>query len=206
MRSVFTRLGGLVALTCCLLAQPAVSTAQPFRGDVTAEFQSQGAHAGLWKYCFVFDYASEGPLEEITIDFWYLKVCAEGVGCGDHWQFDQVAGQVYGANGCNLNLTGSLDCKGDELIGSPGPLLRFAATPVEDCSPDYVGKGSLCFYSEFGPMQDSRPAGSPREDTMAIYAKSGEFNHVAYFSGPRPNACATSAKAGTWGGLKLQYR
>ncbi len=208
MRSIVTRLGGLAALAVALMSVPASSHAQCITGGLTAEFQTQGQHAGLWKYCFAFDYATEGPLDEITLDFWYMKVCAQGVGCGDHWVFDEVAGHAYGGvNGCELELTGSIDCKGDDLLGTPGPLLRFTARPVGECEADYVGKGVLCFYTQFGPMQgESNPGGEPSPDNMSVYTRAGQNVCVGFFNGPRPNACATPTKPHSWGGLKSHYR
>ncbi len=204
MRSIATRLAGFAVLTAVLLTAPVSSQAQCINGALTAELQQQGEHAGLWKYCLSFDYATDGPLDEITLDFWYLKVCAEGVGCGEHWVFDQLAGTAYGANGCALNLTGSIDCKGDDLLGTPGPLLRFRATPTGDCEADYVGKGTLCFYTQFGPMGGN--VGEPQGDTMAIYTRAAQNVCVGFLNGPRPNACVTPTKPHTWGGLKTQYR
>lgn len=207
MKTLVTRLVGLAALAASLM-WPTHSQAQCITGDFSAEFQTQGEHAGLWKYCMEFQYASDGPLDEIIVDFWYFKICGEGVGCGDYWTFDPVAGRAFGANGCTLDLTGRIDCQGDDLLGSPGPLLRFRALPAEKCNPDYVGKGSFCFYTQFGPMggEDSMAAGQPLGDTMAIYARSGDNLCVGFFNGPRPSACVTPTAPRTWGSIKSQYR
>lgn len=206
MKSFVTRLAGLTALAMALMTWPVASQAQCINGALTAEFQSQGEHAGLWKYCMAFDFGTDGPLQEIVIDFWYFKVCAEGVGCSDHWTFDEVAGRAFGADGCEMKLSGSIDCKGDNLIGSPGPLLRFAVTPVDGCQPDYAGKGSLCFYTEFGPMGGGDTSGIPQGDNMAVYGIAGGNDCVGYFSGPRPSACVTPTLPHTWGSLKSRYR
>jgi hypothetical protein len=122
-------------------------------GTSTAELQTTGPFAGLYKYTFTVEWDTRGSaLSHLTLDL----DCPSQV-CNAIWRFDTPAGTSTPGedpNGqpCTVEYVGSFNCNGDPNTPPTGPVVKWNAEG--DCMPDgSSGVGTFCVYTNLPPIQ-----------------------------------------------------
>jgi hypothetical protein len=183
-----------VALSLIVAIVPAVN-AQCVTGTVTAELQTGGPYAGLFKYTAVLSWDTDKGLSNITIDCGFGQ-CPEAV-CAETFLFDSPSGQSAGEGGCNVHYYGEFNCQGNPSIDTMDPAIKWDA--VGDCQPDNTGTATIWFYSSLGPQ--------PGTAAPVFLIKNGQNVCEGVLSGDCPAApCLVPAEDASWGQIKAKYR
>ena len=181
-------------LAVCLLVFAATgASAQCVSGTVTAEFQTSGPFAGLWKYTIDFSWDTAQGLSNVTLDCGFGDCVDEA--CTATWMFDDPAGYGPG-DGCTLDFDGEFNCQGNPSIGFTDPVLKWDA--VGECQPEAMGSATLCAYTNIGPHPDSQ--------LPIILIKNGQNVCNGTIMGDCPSPCTVPTESANWGFIKAQYK
>ena len=164
-------------------------------GTVTAELQTSGPFAGLYKYTSVLTWRTDQGLSNVTMDCGFGQ-CPEAT-CNQTFLFDDPAGFGDGEGGCTMEFTGEFNCQGNPSIGFIDPAIKWDA--VGDCQPGKSGTVTLCFYTNLGP----------RADYVApvFIIKNGGGVCRGTVTGDCPAApCVVPTAEMTWGQVKAKFR
>ncbi len=194
-------LSGLRALGVTLLtllgAGPSFAVSS-ISGTSVAEQITDGSRAGMWMYTIEYDWVSDLPTWQLTLD---LKLSNCPCVCVTSWEFDVPAGATPGNHGaCTVAFNGKFSCDGDPWVGLDAPALDFWPM-TSSCRPHGSGHGTLTFYTDLRPRLVS--------SSNTMYGRSGSTVWSGLITGQLPscNGCGpTATEENTWGRIKATYR
>lgn len=167
-------------------------------GISVAEQITDGSQAGMWKYTIEYDWVSDLPTWQLTLD---LELAACPCVCATSWDFDVPAGVTPGNHGtCTTSFNGKFACNGDPWVGLAAPALDWWPM-ASSCRPYGSGHGTLTFYTDLRPRMVVA--------SNAIYGRSGSTVWSGVITGQLPscNGCGpTATEENTWGRIKSTYR
>jgi hypothetical protein len=185
------------------MAWPALADAVVL-GHVTATANTEEPDMGAWKYCLdlVWDTGSDVALTYFDLVLG-LELC--DCVCEDFLfsAFDPVgettAGLPLPTPPCTVYYTAEFLCLGDDAISLPVPLIQFA--PIDEgCVPEATGHGTVCFYSDWAPVEVATP-------NEYLIIKAGDEVIFGEITGELPGCeCPSPAECDSWGKIKTQFR
>jgi hypothetical protein len=186
----------VVVLSLCLLLAAGTVYAQCVTGTVTAEFQTTGPYAGLWKYTLEVEWDTPFGLSNITLDCGFG--CNPEAACEKIYAFDTPAGTSTGEpEPCIAEYSGEFNCQGNPSVGITDPIVKWDALN-NGCEPGPTGSGVFCFYTNIPPVPDS--------PTPVTIIKDGQDVCTETIMGDCPALCPVANEGETWGFVKEQFK
>lgn len=166
-------------------------------GTVTAQIQMSGPFAGLYKYTIDFAWDTPQGLSNVTLDCGFGD-CPEQA-CTHLWLFDTPAGMTDGVpDPCTVNYAGEFNCEGNPSIGVTNPIIKWdALSDSTGCEPGNTGSGTLCFYTDVPPREES--------SNPVFIIKDGQNVCNGMLMGDCPSACTVPTEEITWGQIKAIF-
>lgn len=207
---------GFAFLFFSALTAPAALSDTCVSGTITAELETEGDYAGLYKYTVNVSWEAEQDLSNLTLDLGFGQ-CPE-FACASTWIFPNPAGNgTVQGNGqglklrdesqlgqeaelgdCNVRFKGEFNCKGNPSIGFTEPVLKWdlVGGGRGPCGGASSGTAELCFYSDVPPSTGN---------FATAYNKNGQNVCDGRLSGVVPVICAVNTENAAWGTLKLRF-
>jgi len=181
-------------------------------GGISAQMESTGPYAGLYKYTIEVSWSSDRGLSHITLDLG-LGQCPE-LACSSLWIFPDPAGTGTGGEGdgdaikrggrndddesggdCQIRFQGEFNCKGDPSIDYPQPVLKWDVVGG-GCEAGKTGTATLCFYTDIPPSNGFAPT---------VFNKNGRGVCSGTLEGPIPVICPVSTQPTAWSRIKVIF-
>ena len=195
---------GFCAVALCaifVVAGTSLVSAQCLSGNVTAELQTSGTYAGLWKYTATVTWDTPSGLSNLTLDCGF-GACPDEA-CLQTYLFDTPAGTSDGKTttgppaSCVAEYSGEFNCSGNPSIGWMDPIIKWDALGG-GCEPGKTGTGSFSFYTNLGPRSDSQ--------LPMVLIKNGQQVCSGTLTGQCPEPpCVVPVEPTSWGKIKADY-
>ncbi len=165
-------------------------------GTVTAQYQTTGPFAGLYKYTADISWTTTQGLSNITLDCGFGD-CPDEV-CVETFMFATPGGTSDGEGGCTVDYEGEFNCNGNPSIGFTDPIIKWDALDDNGCEPGNTGSGTFCFYSNLAP--------GPNSALPVILVKNGQNVCSGMLTGDCPQPpCVVPVKESTLGKVKADF-